>query len=218
MGYQGGASFVGFIRSVKAEALAALTPEERLELDPIIRVEYLAPARPADSRSVVQEWKLRDLLPEAEGPLRERDFERGKAAFATTQCLACHRFGLEGGATGPDLTGVAGRFSRRDLLDALFEPSKIVSDQYQNTMFLLATDDTVAGRVVREDERTLYVRTSPLDASLVEVGKDKVKDRRPSLLSPMPEGLLNVLRKDEILDLIAYLESGGNREHPAFRR
>jgi hypothetical protein len=34
----------------------------------------------------------------------------------------------------------------------------------------------------------------------------------------MPQGLADVLTKDEILDLLAYLESGGNRNHPAFAR
>jgi hypothetical protein len=34
----------------------------------------------------------------------------------------------------------------------------------------------------------------------------------------MPEGLLNGLNKDEVLDLMAYLLSGGAGDHAAFRR
>ena len=30
----------------------------------------------------------------------------------------------------------------------------------------------------------------------------------------MPEGLVNTFTKDEILDLLAYLESGGRKDHP----
>jgi len=33
----------------------------------------------------------------------------------------------------------------------------------------------------------------------------------------MPEGLLNMLNKDEILDLLAYLLSGGDRNNKMFR-
>jgi hypothetical protein len=33
----------------------------------------------------------------------------------------------------------------------------------------------------------------------------------------MPEGLLNVLQEDEVRDLIAYLLSRGDREHPMFK-
>ena len=43
-----------------------------------------------------------------------------------------------------------------------------------------------------------------------------VEVRKLSPLSPMPEGLVNVLSKDEILDLIAYMEAGGRRDHPDF--
>jgi hypothetical protein len=34
----------------------------------------------------------------------------------------------------------------------------------------------------------------------------------------MPEGLVNVLTQDELLDLLAYMESGGRRDHPAFSK
>jgi hypothetical protein len=34
----------------------------------------------------------------------------------------------------------------------------------------------------------------------------------------MPEGLVNALSKEDILDLIAFLESAGRPSHPAFRR
>jgi len=34
----------------------------------------------------------------------------------------------------------------------------------------------------------------------------------------MPEGLVNILTKEEILDLLAYIEAGGKREHAAFAR
>ena len=34
----------------------------------------------------------------------------------------------------------------------------------------------------------------------------------------MPPGLINVLTKDEVLDLIAYLVSGGNDKAPAFAK
>ena len=39
-------------------------------------------------------------------------------------------------------------------------------------------------------------------------GKD-IESIENSKVSPMPEGLLNTLQKDEILDLLAYLLSGG---------
>ena len=39
-----------------------------------------------------------------------------------------------------------------------------------------------------------------------------------SSLSTMPEGLINTLKKEEILDLIAYMEAAGRETHPLFQK
>ena len=57
---------------------------------------------------------------------QKRDFDRGRKLFGEAQCFSCHRFDNEGGAQGPDLTSVAGRFSQRDLLESVVEPSKVI--------------------------------------------------------------------------------------------
>ena len=50
------------------------------------------------------------------------------------------------------------------------------------------------------------------------VNASQVKEVRPSKLSPMPEGLLNLLRDDEVLDLLAFLLSGGDRTDKMFAK
>jgi hypothetical protein len=60
---------------------------------------------------------------------------------------------------------------------------------------------------------------NPLQPDIkVEVKKSSVKSHGFSKDSPMPNGLANILSKDDILDLLAFLESGGRRNHPAFAR
>ena len=59
-------------------------------------------------------------------------------------------------------------------------------------------------------------RTLAVELQLVEVRKADIEKRQASKLSPMPEGLVSVLSKDEILDLLAYIESGGKRTAAAF--
>jgi hypothetical protein len=51
----------------------------------------------------------------------------------------------------------------------------------------------------------------------VEVKKSDIASRAAAKLSPMPEGLVNILTKDDILDLLAYIESAGKKDHPAFK-
>ena len=62
-------------------------------------------------------------------------------------CAACHRFGVDGGGVGPDLTAVAGRFNVRDLLESIVEPSKVISDQYAAVSIATKDGRVVTGRV-----------------------------------------------------------------------
>src|SRR5690606_26550630 len=91
-----------------------------------------------------KEWTIDELLPLVEKELSGRDFQNGKDMFAAARCFACHRFAGQGGAAAPDLTGVRGRFSNRDLLESIIEPSKAVSDQYEATVFVLRSGDVVS--------------------------------------------------------------------------
>ena len=76
--------------------------------------------------------------------------------------------------------------------------------------------DDITGRVVEEDGRKIVVVTDPLKQTQREVPKSEIQERRPSKLSPMPEGLVSILTKEEILDLLAYIESGGKPTAAAF--
>src|SRR6185503_18372689 len=101
------------------------------------------------------------------------------------------------------------RLNRRDLFDALFVPSKNVSDQYQNTLYQLDDGSVVLGRKVDEDRDRVVIAPDLLNDERVEIAKKRIARTKPSALSPMPDGLLDLLSKYEILDLFAYLESDG---------
>ena len=75
-----------------------------------------------------------------------------------------------------------------------------------------------AGRIVEENDKQVVVQPNPLMPEKVTIRKSDVAKRELSKVSPMPEGLANVLTKDEVLDLIAYLESGGKKDHPDFAK
>ncbi|MEX2027859.1 MAG: c-type cytochrome, partial [Pirellulaceae bacterium] len=129
--FKGGMSFEGFMNNIKKDAVALLSDADKEHLKPILD------ARPAESplavskpRPFVKKWTLDELVPLVDKGLKNRDFDRGRKMFGAANCFACHRFGNEGGANGPDLTGIAGRFSTRDLLETIVEPSKVISDQY----------------------------------------------------------------------------------------
>ena len=59
---------------------------------------------------------------------------------------------------------------------------------------------------------------NPLTGDKIDVRKADIKGRAASKTSPMPDGLVNILTKEEILDLLAYLESAGSKQHAAFAK
>jgi hypothetical protein len=129
--------------------------------------------------------------------------------FAAAACLLCHRFGLEGGAVGPDLTGLGGRFGLRDVLDAVVNPSAVISDQYQSMTATKKDGALVTGRLISQDDRQIVLMTNmyaPQDLTVLE--RKDVTSLEASPLSPMPAHLLDNLNLDEVLDLLAYLMGG----------
>ncbi len=213
-----GASYKNFITKLKLAVIEQLTPAERAQLAPL-----LVEKPPADlsaalaNRKLVQEWTMNDFAADLDKPSRGRDFARAREMFALAQCIQCHNLGGEGGAIGPDLTGAGAKYSRRDLLESIIEPSKVLSDQYQNIQVTTKDDEDIVGRLVDEDNRKIGIVPNLLTGDRVEIKKSSIKDRRLSKLSPMPEGLVSILTRDEILDLVAYLEAGGRKEHAAFQ-
>ncbi|HEU0010329.1 MAG TPA: c-type cytochrome, partial [Verrucomicrobiae bacterium] len=216
--YGDGASYANFLKKLRAAALETLNEPEKTQIAAFFSdAPTDAVPKPKKEHKFVKEWKTADLLGDLDAASKGRDFENGREAFAAAQCFACHRFGNEGGAIGPDITAISSRFSRKDLLESMTEPSKVVSEQYQNITVIKKDGDDVTGRLVEETDTKLVLIPNQLTGEKVEVKKSDVQSRAASKLSPMPEGLINVLTKEEILDLIAYVESGGRKSHAAFQ-
>ncbi len=213
-GDRGGASFGGFLDNIRDAAKQQLSAAERNSLRDVLASTEIHEAQTAEEpRPFVKEWTLEELISAAEQEPVGRDFERGREMFAAATCFKCHRLRGAGGISGPDLTGVGGRFNVRNLLESIVEPSRVISDQYQATRFVLRDGREVIGRIVNLGGGNMTVNTNMLDPNEgVAVEPSQVEQMTPSELSPMPTGLLNTLRLDEILDLLAFLRSGGDPE------
>ncbi|MFO0818049.1 MAG: c-type cytochrome [Pirellulales bacterium] len=220
--FNNGASFANFLAKAHEEAKFTMSPDEILALNDVLTAYTAAqvrkPAPPLSTRKLVQEWTtpdLQSLLPQVS---KGRNFARGRDVFYEAQCSACHRYGDQGGAIGPDLTAVSTRFKRQDLLESITEPSKVLSEQYMNTAIETKGGQVIIGRVVEETPQKVVVRPNPLEDKTVTIEKSEIESRSPSKLSPMPVGLLNTFSKEDFLDLLAYMESLGDSRHPNFSR
>ena len=218
--FRGGNSFPGFIANIRRDALANLDEAEKARLKPIMEAKPAATASAAlPERKFVKKWTLDELVPIVESGLKGRDFDHGRVMFAAAKCFACHRFDNEGGGVGPELTGVAGRFSTRDLLESIIVPSKAISDQYEAVMIATTDGRVVTGRIANLNNDQIMVVTNMLDpGNMTNIRRGDVEDMKASPVSMMPEGLLDTLNRDELLDLVAYLLSRGDRTNPMFQR
>ena len=151
---------------------------------------------------------MEDLVPTLEARLAEpRNPENGRKLFSAVSCIVCHSFRGEGGLGGPDLTSVGGRYSAQDLLDNMINPSRVINEQFGLKTYLLKDGRTQTGRTVNMAGDTIMIATNPNDpgGSEVRFNINDLESTTPSRVSFMPEGLLNTLSHEDILDLIAYL-------------
>ena len=167
------------------------------------RMGFLFKARP-----FAKKWTLDDLLPMAEDELADRDLENGKKMFAVATCYKCHRVAGQGGIVGPDLTPAGHRFSTRDLVETIVDPSKAISDQYAATKFLMIDGTTVIGRVANLSGDQYWIQEDMIDpGNFNRIKVADIEEETPSTVSMMPTGLLDNLTREEILDLVAYMKS-----------
>ena len=151
---------------------------------------------PADRREAIAHLKavLTTARLEAASPAR------GRAVYAR-QCGGCHRLFGAGGEGGPDLTG-ANRGNLDYLLSNIVDPSAVVTRDFLVTRIVLADGRVLVGIVSGENEATLRVQTAQ---AVLTIPRADVEIREPTQVSLMPDGLLQPLQEQEIVDLIRYL-------------
>lgn len=219
--WRGGASFSGFLENIRKDALDLVPDEaERTELAEFSkRPVHLYTAGAAPPKGPGEIYTVESAMVHFQDELKHQNFRRGKSMFAATACIACHRFNYEGEGIGPDLTGAGNRYTIRDLLESIIEPSKVISDIYEAEIFETKDGNVMMGRLVLDEEGFYKIMNNPFAPNdLRWVEKSQVVSRTKHDQSMMPPGLINSLNPNELRDLVAYMISGGNPEDPMFER
>jgi putative heme-binding domain-containing protein len=220
--FRGGNTFAAALRTIKNQAVANLSNTEKSALKPILEAEPVrkSPRELLAARKVYKKWTLSELLPIAERGLSGgRDFERGRRLYSEVACAACHRFDNDGGSVGPDLSALSGRFGVPEILESILEPSKVISDQYAAVNITKTNGKAVTGRIANLHGENVEIVEDMLDPGRVtRVRRSDIETMEISKVSMMPEGLLDSLKEEEVLDLLAYLLSRGDRNHKMFHR
>jgi putative membrane-bound dehydrogenase-like protein len=169
--------------------------------EPALPKELVALDKPVESKYKFDE--LKDFLEKDPAGVKG-DAAKGRVVFEKAQCLKCHKYGKDGEGIGPDLTTLSKRFKRVDVLDSIIYPSKVISDQYRSTTIETKKGQQFTGLVAPMNGMLVVLLT---DGTKVTLKEDDVAERYASLVSVMPEKLLDPLTKQEIADLFAFLES-----------
>lgn len=219
--WKGGNSFKGFIENIRKDAMATFVPEAEVaelealgtKAEAVTIPNYVAPKGPGKA------WTLDEAVELASKNLKGRDFANGEAMYRSVMCATCHRFNGEGGSIGPDLTGSGNRYTLRDLLENITDPSKVISDQYDSHEITKKDGSTILGRIVVEENGKVFVMANPFAPNdQMAINESDIAKKETRKISMMPPGLINALNKDELLDLIAYLVSGGNKADKVFQK
>ncbi len=135
---------------------------------------------------------------------------RGMTAFVKARCSQCHVLAGHGVNLGPDLKDVSKRYKGQKLLQQLIDPSSEINEKYQTYKFLLADGRVISGVITNESRKHFDVMTNLLTPdNLTQVLKEEIDQQVKSTISAMPTGLVDILSKDEIGDLLTFLQSEG---------
>jgi putative heme-binding domain-containing protein len=187
------------------------------------RAAYLTDNQPLPSRDVLLGIKnyvhqFDDLSRQLEDPAQPRSFSRGETAFYSRACVSCHAVGGKGGRVGPELSSLAGKQKQVDILRSIMYPSEKIDPVFAKVeVEQLESGKRFTGVLIPQaDSSIVYVIEDPLAECEPQVFDRADVEIVPLKMSPMPEDLLRRSSPDEVLDLVAYLFSGGNPEHPVY--
>ena len=108
---------------------------------------------------------------------------------------------------------------RLELLKEIIEPSSVVADDFRTYLITTTEGQQLSGMIIAKNDAEVQLATNPLvPDQITELKQKDLESITPLQQSLMPEGLLSTFTRDDILDLLAYLEAGGNEQHPAFRK
>ncbi|MCA9057289.1 MAG: c-type cytochrome, partial [Planctomycetaceae bacterium] len=162
------------------------------------------------ARKFVRQWVTADLANDADD-LSTASLKNGELVFTMAGCNKCHRMGTKEDSVGPDLAKVHERFKGRNLLRQILEPSAEINKQYQAWIALRHDGQVVTGLMLEQTPEQIRLLPNPLKPEeTVTLPMNEVEELMPSAQSTMPNGLLMTFSRQEILDLLKYVETGSS--------
>ena len=153
----------------------------------------------------IKNWKMNDFETEIVTMLQTANLDNGKLAYNKVGCSQCHRLNGTGGSVGPDLSELNKRMSPDKVLESIIEPSRSISEAYIIQEFKMSDGNIHIGQVQEETDTVITLKSAAATGAPVRIAKALIDSRKKINISNMPPGTVNTLKKQEILDLVSYL-------------
>jgi putative heme-binding domain-containing protein len=150
-----------------------------------------------DQAALVGEYQP---LAQGGNPNRGRTLYAGKGT-----CSTCHRVGSEGGTVGPDLTKIGAIRSARDLVESLVLPSATIAQRYETYVVVTDAGRTFTGVLARQSPEVVVLNDA--SGAEIRIRKSEIDQMEMTKRSIMPETTIKTLTREEVRDLLAYLQS-----------
>ncbi len=170
------------------------------------------PIEPKDpignTRTFVKSWTVDDFKADLETGLRGRSPEIGQRLFTEATCAQCHKVNGQGGAVGPELSDVFKRWKgdHAAVLREILDPSHQIDPKYAVQVIITLDGKVVSGIVKAEDKTSVSVLVNPEAPQPTVIQRAEIDEIVKSSKSMMPKALLDRFTKDEIFELLSYVE------------
>src|SRR5262245_60450219 len=119
-------------------------------------------------------------------------------------CANCHRItGAE--KAGPNLDGIADKYSRRELIEQILRPSLSIKPGYEQSTVITRDGRSLAGRITRAQKS--MVKLIDAEGKTIDVLRENIEEIHESRVSMMPENVVTTISPQQFSDLISYLET-----------
>ncbi len=128
--------------------------------------------------------------------------DKGKTLFADLKglaCIKCHVVAREGGNIGPELSGIAARYPREELIASILYPSARIFSGYETVVVATADGKVLTGLIKSDNADGLEIQDA--EGKRIKVAKADIEDRKTSDLSLMPNGIVEGITPQDFADL-----------------
>ncbi|PHS02230.1 MAG: hypothetical protein COA78_21690 [Blastopirellula sp.] len=161
------------------------------------------------SRKFIKMWEPNDLIEEM-ATLDQASLQHGSEVFNEAGCIKCHTISGQGAKTGPDLSDIGKKFQGETLLHHILKPSAVIHEKHQTILINTLAGKVISGMVIERTDEIYRLLPNPLNPEdVIEVPRKDIGSSLKGKASTMPEGLLMTFTKEEIRDLVGFLQKSG---------